>query len=486
MIHKVKIDLLKAKYHLDRNQRKPSIFFGYGLVTLFIIFAVTGIIFSYNIHSNIDTNGFHISLFSAVRSLMESNGKTMQGEKEDRINVLLLGVGGMGHDGPELSDTVIFASLKPSEKKIGLLSIPRDLTIPIPEYGWRKINHINAFGENQKQGYGPLFAVQVLGDLFQQEIHYYVKIDFSGFTKLIDDIGGIDVFVDQPFVDEKYPTEDYLYQTVMFEYGWHHMNGKEALIYIRSRHGNNGQGSDFARSRRQQQILLAVKEKIFSASTYLNPLRINRIFETLENHLFTNLNTWELIRLAKLFGNLDQIDVKHHVLDISEGSPLYATSINGAYVILPKEDNWQPIQDMAKNIFADAQERTDTYLSSNDVLSEISPPLSPIIHIEIQNGTTITGLASLMAQYLKGQGFEIVNIGNAKKQTYTQTVMYDFTQNLYEKERKLLENYLKANTQNTSSDWVYGSLNEEETTQETPPVDFLIILGTDAQNLLNL
>src|SRR3990167_3149909 len=269
-MQKIKIDLLKAKYHLDEHERKSSIFFVYAFLILFILLAVSGTIFSYQVHSSSEGKGFHFSLFSTVQSFIQAGDKTVEGEKEDRINILLLGVGGGEHDGPELSDTIMLASLRPSDQKVGLLSIPRDLTVEIPEYGWRKINHVNAFGENKERGYGPIFASEVIGTVLDQEIQYYVKIDFSGFAKLIDDIGGVDIFVDQPFVDEQYPTEDYLYQTVSFAYGSAHMDGKTALIYVRSRHGNNCQGSDFARSRRQQQVMTAVKEKILSASTILN------------------------------------------------------------------------------------------------------------------------------------------------------------------------------------------------------------------------
>src|SRR5690349_1069076 len=114
------------------------------------------------------------------------------------------------------------------------------------------------------------------------------------------------------------------------------MDGETALTYVRSRHGSNGEGSDFARSRRQQKVILAVKDKVFSAGTILNPARIGRILETLDANLATNLSTWELLRLADTFKDFDQTKLKSYVLDSSESSPLYATSLNGAYVLLPR------------------------------------------------------------------------------------------------------------------------------------------------------
>jgi LCP family protein required for cell wall assembly len=492
----IRIDFLRAKYQLEKQRRKPSLFFAYIFIVLFIFIATIGLVFSYQVASSQQTDDSlsHLSIFSTVRSLLLPHPAQIQGEKNDRINILLLGVGGSGHDGPELTDTIMLMSIKPSEKKVAFLSIPRDLTVPIPNYGWRKINNVNAFAEAKESKTGPQATSEILTSLFNLPIHYYLKIDFAGFAKIIDDLGGIDISIETSFIDTQYPTSDYLYQTISFQKGWEHMNGQRALTYTRSRHGNNGQGSDFARSQRQQQVLLAIKEKIMKASNLLHPLRINTILETLGDHITTNIDTWELIRLAKLVDIGQNISIIHKVLDISEGSPLYATSINGAYVILPKDDDWTPLQNIMATIF---DEDTTTKLEepqSNLVFSSIpstnSPNVSTVptstalknsVQIEIQNGTEINGLASKVAQILKGQGFDITTIGNAKKQTYTQTILYDFTEGTHEKEMNLLQEYLHADVQNTSSDWNYGPI---ETDEAPAPVDFLIILGSDNQNLL--
>ncbi|PJA47391.1 hypothetical protein CO172_01670 [Candidatus Uhrbacteria bacterium CG_4_9_14_3_um_filter_36_7] len=492
----IRIDLLRAKYQLETQRRKPSIFFVYGFLILFVIMALIGTIFSYQVASSHDASETlsNLSLFSTVRSLILPHPGEIQGEKDDRINILLLGVGGSGHDGPELSDTIIFMSVKPSEKKMGLLSIPRDLTVPIPNYGWRKINHVNAFAEAENSGSGPLATQGILEDLFKQPIHYYVKIDFSGFAQLIDDIGGVDIYVDPPFVDTQYPTSNHLYQTIIFQKGWQHMDGNQALMYVRSRHGNNGQGSDFSRSRRQQQVLLAMKEKIVNVSTLLHPLRMNRLLETLGDHLSTNITTWELIRFAKLMDVGQDLTFYHKVLDVSEGSPLYATSMNGAYVILPKENDWTQIQQLVANLLLEetsggsldqisSNDITTSYSQTSSSSTAIETPPEKSIRIEVQNGTTITGLAAKAAQILQGQGFEITTIGNAKQPTYSQTIIYDFTDNKesYQTQRDALQAFFKAQIQNTSSEWSYESLEKEDT---PPPVDFLIILGTNNQDLL--
>ena len=257
------VDFLKRKYQLvpDRRRQKKSktllrtvgIFLGF--------LALSGVALSFQIgNSNGDSGDANISFFSSFKSLVTSGDKELTGEEDDRINFLLLGIGGSGHAGPELTDTIMFGSYQPSTSEVGLLSIPRDLVVPIPEYGYRKINHVNAYGEVDDPGHGAEAAADVIGEVLDQEIHYTVKVDFDGFEELIDAIGGVDVYVDRGFVDYTYPTDDYLVQTVQFDEGWTHMNGDTALKYSRSRHGTNGEGSDFARAERQQKILVAVKE----------------------------------------------------------------------------------------------------------------------------------------------------------------------------------------------------------------------------------
>lgn len=366
-----------------------------------------------------------IPLLSQVRQLIHSPDRKLIGEKEDRVNILLLGMGGEGHEGPYLTDTIMVASIRPSDNHVALLSIPRDLLVPVPDHGWRKINSANAFGELTEHGRGGDYARKLVANLLGVDIPYYVRIDFSAFTNIIDSVGGIDVYVDTSFTDRTYPTEDYLTQTISFEEGWQHMDGDTALKYARSRHGSAGEGSDFARATRQQKVLAALKKKFLSLRTYRNPSVITNTLASLQAHVTTNINIGEMLRLVKMAQSIDaELDVSHLVLDDSTSSPLTARIVNGAYVLVPKNNDWEVLRTVAADVFA---------LATEEELPEDTevPPMPLAIEdpgrIEIRNGTGRSGLARTTAGELAELGLRVVKIGNADSFSYTQTTIYDLT-----------------------------------------------------------
>ena len=515
---KPKIDFLKEKYQLEASRRKPVLFFGRALIGL-VAFAAVGLVaLSYNIDRSGEASGSFpsLSLFNTIRHLVSSNERDLKGESEDRVNFLLLGVGGAGHEGAQLSDTILFASLKPSTKQIGMISIPRDMTVPIPGYGERKVNSANAYGEQAEPGSGPLLASQVIGDVLQQSVQYYVRIDFDGFAELVDQLGGLDIYVDRAFTDESYPVlgkeeatcgnapavsvpsdatatdaaapvppVDYScrFEVLSFKEGWTHMDGSTALKYVRSRHGSNGEASDFARSRRQQKVLLAVREKTLSTDTLLNPGKISGLLATLRANISTNMQLWEILRIATMMKEVDQTKIATHVLDASPDSPLYATSLNGAYVLLPKNDDWRPIQLLAANVF----DVTGPALAS-------APVKKPeFVKVEIQNGTTVSGLAFRTSQLLEKKGFDVTKVGNALDRDYQHTVVYDLTGGAKPEQLKALRDYLEADVTQSATGWLMSdnvvpkemavTPEDERKLATDPSIDFLVILGESSANV---
>lgn len=484
------VDFLKKKYKLapQRTDAKKPKKAARLLGGFLVIAAIVGVVFSYKvaqtqIEGAPDTGGF--SLFSTFRQLVTADDKPLTGENDDRINFLLMGVGGAGHDGPELSDTLMFASFRPSTHEIGMLSIPRDTVVPIDGYGYRKINHVNAYAELEEPGSGPEAAAETVGELLDQDIHYSVKVDFEGFKDLIDAVGGVDIYVDRSFTDASYPTWDDLYQTVSFEQGWHHMDGETALEYARSRHGNNGEGSDFARAERQQKVILAVKDKVLSPGTLLNPGKLNKLIETFQENVQTNLTFWEMVKLARFAPDVNTENIHHYVLDSSPDSPLYASTINGAYVLLPKKDDWSEVRDIAANIFE---------AESPAEVAEGEPISAQQARIEIQNGTGVTGLAFQTSQLLASSGFDVTKIGNADSRSYDQTIIYDLTEGKKSDELSALKEYLEADVSMSATGWIFADeVVPRELTVANPgedyvtsqePVDFLIILGQNATELV--
>jgi LCP family protein required for cell wall assembly len=486
------VDFLKKKYGLapDRTQAKRFRWVGRLIFGGLGVGALTALAFSWQVSKTIDNTmpeAGHFSIISTVRRLVGSEDKPLTGEADDQVNFLLLGVGGDGHDGSQLTDTIMFSSFRPSTKEIGLLSIPRDLAVPLSGRGYQKINAINAYAEMDEKGSGPETTAQAIGDLLDQPIHYYFKVDFNGFKDLIDAVGGVDVYVENSFTDNTYPSDEIgNVMTVNFEQGWKTMDGATALIYSRSRHGNNGEGTDFARAARQQKILLAVKDKVLSPSAILNPSTLNKIINTFQANVQTNMSVWEMLKMAKYAPEIQTEQIGVRVLDSGPDSPLYATNINGAFVLLPKRDDWSALERVAAGIFSAEDTNTVAQAPENRLRGEVK--------IEIQNGTATPGLAFQTSQLLASSGFQVVQIGNAESRDYSSTIIYDLTNGKKASELSVLKEFLEADVAMSPGGWIYAdNVVPRELTVTVPgqdqsnapeDIDFLVILGEDASSLV--
>lgn len=478
------------------ESKKGLFFFGRVFITFLIIFAVTAGVFSYKIVASeqLSDQGImsrisRLPVFSGLKFLTGTAERGLRGQNDNRINFLLLGIGGAGHEGPDLTDTIIMASLRPSDGRVAMLSIPRDLSVDIPGYGWRKINHANAFGEWETEGQGPILASQVVSNVTGQPIHYFVRVDFDGFIEFIDEIGGIDVYVERNFTDYSYPDGDNKYQVVSFEEGLQKMDGDAALKFVRSRHGTNGEASDFARSRRQQIVIAAVKNKILTPSVMLNPKKILSLYESVQKSVETNLTTREILLLANIALRVDADNIKNTVLDTGPSSSLYATSIDGAYMILPRGGTWDSVRAIASGMFED--ESGESATASAGAAGTQQPEK---IRVEIQNGTALSGLAYSASMLLKENNFDIVKIGNAEKRDFAKSVIFDLTQGKKSEELALLRSLLAADVSISTSGWIFTStivpsevtLTDENSKIKTTAenIDFLVILGMESKNIL--
>jgi polyisoprenyl-teichoic acid--peptidoglycan teichoic acid transferase len=454
-----KINLLEHRPQQSKTKKFNFFrFFFYPLIFIgiFILFFSFEVILS---GESITENLGKIDILQNIGFSLNSD-KLLAGEKDDRINILLMGMGGEGHPGPYLTDTMILLSIQPSTNKVALTSIPRDLSVPIPGYGWRRINEANSIGE-VKDAQGAKFAAETASKIFNLPIQYYFRVDFSGFEKLIDELGGIKINVDNAFVDNTFPTDDYGYQTVAFKAGWQKMNGATALNYARSRHGSNGESSDFARSKRQQKVLAAVKDKAFTFTAFMSFRKITAMLNMYKNNVATNLQPWEIYKLYKLAKNFDSKNIINTVLNDAPDGLLFASNINGAYLLLPKDMSFKQLQNLVKYVFDSAQQQKAIVLTK----------------VEIQNGTKIEGLAYRTSVQLKAAGFKITRITNAGKQDLDTTLIYDLTQGQKQDELNQLKETLKAEITSQKPSWL---------TTDAGDADFLIILGQDQQQLSKL
>lgn len=355
-----------------RKKRKKIILLTLGL-TLATIVGVVGYAFYWPLSALI---GEILKNPGAVLSFFKNPDVELK-STDGKTNILLLGIDKrsnvpytfMGPSGKQerngfLSDTIIVASFDHNTKKISLISIPRDTWISIP--GWDnfpetqgKINSAYSIGDVfGYQGGGLQLAKSVVREHLGIPIHYGGRIDFEGFEKIIDTLGGVDVEVDETFDDYRYPVAgresmlcsesgDYCrYEHIHFDKGPIHMNGSTALKYVRSRSGTNGEGNDFARARRQQKVIRAVLTKGLSLENLLNPLKLNNLFQEFGETVDTDFNLAAIPRAVKFAKGLNIEKIETFVLDPSSGLMINPNPnfYGGAYVIVPKGNNWSVVK----------------------------------------------------------------------------------------------------------------------------------------------
>ncbi|MCX6793236.1 MAG: LCP family protein [Candidatus Falkowbacteria bacterium] len=422
-----------------------------------------------------------LPIIGQIKHLAESSERALKGENVDRINILLLGIGGKGHDGAQLTDTIMVGSIKPSTKQVSLLSIPRDLAVPIEGSGWRKVNSVNALAEGSEPGSGGLASSQAIGDLLQAPIDYYVRVDFEGFEKIIDQVGGVDVYVDNTLDDYAYPilgqedNPDYYsrYEHLHIDTGWQKMDGKMALKYARSRHGVGGEGTDFARAKRQQKILEAVKDKVISANFLLNPSKVSSMIDTLKDNISTNLKVWEIIKLWSFVKDVKSDSIINKVLDNSpSGLLIDARGDNGAYILNPRSGDFSEIQYLFNSIFGEVSTSNEQAAAASKLKTEIT--------ISILNGTWVNGLGSRKAVELERLGANVLEISNSSRHNFERSVIYDLTFGAKREELELLKEKTGANIAPTLPDWLKEELAAKVGQSPRPQPDFILVLGTDA------
>ena len=447
------------------------------LVAFFILFTATVLISG----DASESWAGKIPLIGKIVGLVESSDKKIKGESQDRINILLLGMGGKKHDGGYLTDTIILASLQPSTGKVAMLSVPRDLMISVEGMGWQKINAINAFAENKKKDSGGEAISQALGDILEIPIHYYFRVDFEGFINIIDHLGGVDVYVDNTLEDYKYPilgnedNDDYYsrYEHLYIEKGWHTMDGSLALKYARSRYGLGVEGSDFARAKRQQKIIQAAKDKILSAENLLRPAMISSIISELNEHVLFNMKVWEGLKIWQMFKDIESDNITNYVLDDGPNGLLVAgRSEAGAYILSPKGGDFSDIRYLVNNFFPTATQ-IKTIQSKNNQSAKI----------EMKNGTWINGLASQISIDLEKNNFEVLRISNSSQRDFRQSTIYDLSYGEKNEALKYLKDVLQAEVLFEVPQWLSEEIKNDVGNSGSEVPDFLVILGESASKI---
>lgn len=269
-----------------------------------------------------------------------------------RINILVMGYGGAGWDGPYLTDSMMVISLIPGDHATTLISVPRDLWVQVPPNSgnYSKLNY--AFEQGFYNGYNPgtagasqlppgqlaggMEAAAKVSEITGLNIPYFMTIDFQGFRELIDALGGIDVNVPRTIVLNYPPKSGWPKQ---FTKGMQHMNGVRALQYARARYVRSpaSEGTDFARAARQQLIIRAVVDRMRSPSVWPG---LSKELKALQKTIYSNLS------LADLSAFMLKLDLGHaaHVGLTTDNVLVNAVSSDGQDILLPENGDWNAIK----------------------------------------------------------------------------------------------------------------------------------------------
>lgn len=323
-------------------------------------------------------------------------------EEKGRVNVLLLGLDRRPDEGraPARTDTILILTVDPYEGTAGMLSIPRDLFVPIPISETRvdrdRINTAYVWGELLKYpGGGPALIRETIEYNFGIPIHYHVIVDFVGFERIINALGCVEVELAEPLYDPEFPTADYGVMTVSIPRGKQCLDGRQALWYARSRY----QGGDFARMQRQQQLLLALREKVLR----LNVIpKLPQLSRELAGAVETDMPLEAALNLARVVANLGVEQIQTRALTTQNGVLTPAVTNGGASVLLMDREK---VRGIVQELFYDSRLRAEAAT------------------VEVLNGTTRPGLATRTAEYLRQQGIELVTVGNANGGPYRETTI---------------------------------------------------------------
>jgi LCP family protein required for cell wall assembly len=356
----------------------------------------------------------------------------------ERISIMFLGYGGTGHEGAYLTDTVLLVSYDPKTKTVTQFNIPRDMYIfvnsgPNGAGYWGKINGVFStimeWTEPTQDKLDPKYrwkddkskldaAANLTADTVQKimgvRVDYWVTMNFDGFRKLIDSMGGVDINVERAFVDNQYPRNDNDkidagVMTVKFEAGLQHMNGERAIQFARSRKSESEEGGDPARSRRQMKVIAAIKEKALKQNLAFDLLKY---LDALQGNIRTTLSFDELRGLASYVNTEDGkalADTSKFDNEIMSGNNVLQAIDQPEYRIIPQagQGKYSEIQQWVQNAFTYAELRREQ------------------VFVQVLNSSGISGIAGKWGDYLFEHGFRVSESQNAP--SADKTILYDYT-----------------------------------------------------------
>lgn len=377
------------------------------LIVTLAIFAVGGVAVA--LYNGVSNTPLNLSLPSIVNTL---GGTDLKTDANGKTNMLLLGTGGGAHSGGGLTDTMIVASYDHSKGTLTMVSIPRDLYVKASgrsgSGSMMRINQVyNSLLGSRGKDQAMVELQEVIAKITGLEMQYYAKVDFQAFVETVDILGGIDVDVPKRLSDPLYPVEtaDGVFvrnETFTVEQGVQHMDGATALKYVRSRHST----SDFDRSLRQQQVIVALKDKAEQSNYLTSASKIRQLYSVISRNLETDVDLQEMVRGAYLASKLDRSKVVSVGLTSEGGKPgsvLYPPDrslTGGASVLMPIGST------VYREDFGIIKRFVDTVTNMPEIFTEKVP-------IVVSNGTKRSGLAQQGRAYLTQAGFTVIETANS-------------------------------------------------------------------------
>lgn len=334
----------------------------------------------------------------------------------NRTTILIVGVDARPKQTFELTDSIIVLTMNPQTGSAGMLSLPRDLKIrPATFTQDVKINMVYQIGVNRgTPGGGAALLEDVVTEMIGYPIDYYVKINFEGFKQIVDLIGGVDINVTKEIYDDQYPDDNYGYEPPLhFLPGLQHMDGATALKYARTRHADN----DYMRAARQQQVIMAIKDKIMQPGQLETLLpRLPRLAVAMANSVVTDMPVDKAIALARALDKVNLDNPTRVVIDTKMGTPGFDDPAQGGlgYVLIP---DMNKVRAAADAIFSDIMPGVSPEETARQAIQ------AEAARIIVLNGTAERGVAAKTQSDLITAGFNVVAVGNAETADYGETVL---------------------------------------------------------------
>jgi polyisoprenyl-teichoic acid--peptidoglycan teichoic acid transferase len=375
----------------------------------------------------------------------------------DRVTVLFLGIDQRcDEEGPTRTDSIMLLTVDPIGLSGAVLSVPRDLWVEIPGFGVDRINQAHYLGEvYDYPGGGPALAVDTIEGAIGVRVNYFVTINFDAFVKIIDLIGGIEIDVPEEIDDPLYPDNCYGYDPFYMAAGKQQMDGYLALKYARTRVTFGG---DVDRAGRQQEVALAVREKIMRINMLPQLIaRAPELWYALQDNVHTDMSIDEALQLALLVQEIPRRSIRTAVIDYDY---VYnETTPAGQLVLVPIREN---IRTLRNELFAPPAIPTPIIENLAEMVAKENA------RVAVYNGTAVFGLAGATESYLLGYNVNVTKIGNADSSAYRATQIIDYGSN---RNTALYLAQLLA----------VPPLNVSNGTDPDGEYDLLVILGNDWQ-----